>query len=154
MPSAAFGDSRLLLYAQPRPQTLRSHADNSLSMSCPGLYKRITFVVVGRGEAGALADLLRVQQAGRATTTILAFALGRAGFAHRKGASYRSTDILRRRRSLFTLFTRRARLTYILNKREISSFPLVSVTIRGSSLRQPSSVICDSSEGERRLAVS
>ena len=30
----------------------------------------------GRGEAGALVDLLRVQQAGRATTTILALRSG------------------------------------------------------------------------------
>ena len=42
---AAFGAACLLLYAQFRPQTLRSHADNPLSMSCPDLYKHITFVV-------------------------------------------------------------------------------------------------------------
>ena len=49
----------------------------------------------GRGEAGALVDLLRVQQAGRATSTILALRSGESRVPPPRGSSlpmYSSTE--------------------------------------------------------------
>ena len=45
VPTVAFGDSRLRPARLAAPN-VTSHADDPQSMSCPGLYKRITFVVV------------------------------------------------------------------------------------------------------------
>ena len=45
VPTVAFGDSRLRPARLAAPN-VTSHADDPQSMSCPGLYKRITFVVL------------------------------------------------------------------------------------------------------------
>ena len=47
----------------------------------------------GRGEAGALVDLLRVQQAGRATTTILALRSGESRALPPRGSIPQFTEI-------------------------------------------------------------
>ena len=49
VPTVAFGDSRLRPARLAAPN-VTSHADDPQSMSCPGLYKRITFVVKDRRE--------------------------------------------------------------------------------------------------------
>ena len=52
VPTVAFGDSRLRPARLAAPN-VTSHADDPQSMSCPGLYKRITFVGKGGAENAA-----------------------------------------------------------------------------------------------------